>query len=82
MSFRKIFYFFNCYYCGSWSYCDRIIKAKVCSFCGKIIIFDKVKKIEREINPEAAPDMMQIFKAQGHDTTKSKFITADELIGG
>lgn len=82
-SFRRLHFFFRCYYCGNWLYSDRTLLSKKCTNpqCGKIIDFTKVKKQTMKINPTDAPRVIQYLK-NGHNIIEPEFQTADKLIGG
>ena len=82
-AFTKPHFFFQCYYCGTFTYTDRAILSKKCtnSQCGKIIDFTKVKKHGMEINPTDAPRVIQYLNNR-HNIIEPEFQTADKLIKG
>lgn len=83
MGFRRVHFFFQCYWCSEWLYSDRTLLTKKCTNpqCRKIINFSKVKKRLMKINPTDAPRVIQYLKNR-HNIIEPKFMTADKLIGG
>ena len=80
-SFTRLHFYFQCYFCGSWTYIDRAILSKECPTCHKIINFQKVKKYKYRINPTDAPRIIKYLKDR-RSIIAPEFQTADKLIGG
>lgn len=62
MTFKRLHFFFQCYFCGGWQYSTWRIKKRKCMYCNRTFIFDKCRRYKLRINPTEAPQIIKKLK--------------------
>lgn len=68
------FYFFRCYYCGAWYYCNKIIKKKKCLKCIHTFQYHKSTKFTKKCSVSGAIAIIKELKKRRKDENLTKYI--------
>ena len=62
MSYKRKFYFYQCYNCGQWYYSEKVIKVKKCSTCNYSFKFQQSIKFTNSCFPYEAIEITKKLK--------------------
>lgn len=60
------YYFYRCYHCGEWYYCNKIIKVKKCWKCNRSFTFKPSTKFSKEVTPAQAVKIIKYLKEKAN----------------
>ncbi|HEY0089845.1 MAG TPA: DUF1922 domain-containing protein [Candidatus Lokiarchaeia archaeon] len=69
MSYKRNFFFYQCYNCGQWYYSEKVIKVKKCVRCNRLFQFQKSPKFSKCcLTSEAIEIIKNLKKAEERES--------------